>query len=45
MFSSVIKSVNGVTSGVTKPTTDDINKGYCGGGGGGTFWERLTGQK
>ena len=41
MFSAVTKSVNGVT----KPTTDDINKGYCGGGDGGTFWERLTGQK
>jgi len=45
MFSAVTKSVNGITSGVTKPTTDDINKGYYGGGDGGTFWERLTGQK
>ena len=45
MFTSAIKSVNSSASVNAGASSKNINKGYCGGGSSGTFWERLTGQK
>ncbi len=44
MFSSAVKNANGSSASVSSPVVG-VNKVAPGYGGGGSFWERLTGQR